>query len=114
MRWLTPVLLLVCYCSLRCGAQVHTADQRSAQGERKREGDQRIAVLSVSSSVQISHRSPLLGLCSPLRPLLDFLCPLSANTYGIDFLSFKIRDMDTNHVVFEVRYIQRARAPSSR
>lgn len=32
----------------------------------------------------------------------DFLCPLSANTYGIDFLSFKIRDMDTQHVVFEV------------
>jgi hypothetical protein len=35
-------------------------------------------------------------------PTNDFLCPLSANTYGIDFLSFKIRDMDTQHVVFEV------------
>jgi hypothetical protein len=34
--------------------------------------------------------------------LSDFLCPLSANTYGIDFLSFKIRDMDSQHVVFEV------------
>jgi len=33
----------------------------------------------------------------------DFLCPLNANTYGIDFLSFKIRDMDTQHIVFEVR-----------
>lgn len=36
------------------------------------------------------------------KPTADFLCPLSANTYGIDFLSFKIRDMDTQHVVFEV------------
>lgn len=35
-------------------------------------------------------------------PTKDFLCPLSANTYGIDFLSFKIRDMDTQNVVFEV------------
>lgn len=35
-------------------------------------------------------------------PTKDFLCPLSANTYGIDFLSFKIRDMDTQTVVFEV------------
>jgi len=35
-------------------------------------------------------------------PTKEFLCPLSANTYGIDFLSFKIRDMDTQHVVFEV------------
>lgn len=40
---------------------------------------------------------PSISLSSP-----DFLCPLSANTYGIDFLSFKIRDMDTNNVVFEV------------
>jgi len=36
------------------------------------------------------------------QPTKDFLCPLSANTYGIDFLSFKIRDMDSQHVVFEV------------
>ena len=40
--------------------------------------------------------------CSPCACLSDFLCPLSANTYGIDFLSFKIRDMDSQHVVFEV------------
>lgn len=41
------------------------------------------------------------SLPRPSRPP-DFLCPLTANTYGIDFLSFKIRDMDTQHVVFEV------------
>jgi len=31
-----------------------------------------------------------------------FLCPLSANTYGIDFLSFNISDYDTKKIIFEV------------
>lgn len=31
-----------------------------------------------------------------------FLCPLSANTFGIDFLSFSIMDYDTKNVIFEV------------
>lgn len=35
-------------------------------------------------------------------PTSEFLCPLSANTYGIDFLSFRIRDEDSTKVVFEV------------
>ena len=30
------------------------------------------------------------------------MCPISANTYGIEFLAFKIRDMESNTVVFEV------------
>ena len=30
------------------------------------------------------------------------MCPLSANTYGIDFLSFVIRDYETKRVIFEV------------
>jgi len=42
-------------------------------------------------------------------PTPGFLCPLSANIYGIDFLSFAIRDMDTKRVVFEV-----AKDPSAR
>lgn len=33
----------------------------------------------------------------------DFLCPLSANIYGIDFLYFRIRDMDTGVVLVEVQ-----------
>jgi len=36
------------------------------------------------------------------RPTEGFLVPLSANTYNIAFHSFKIRDMDTNNVLFEV------------
>jgi len=36
------------------------------------------------------------------EPTQGFLCPLSANTYGIDFLAFKIRDMDSGRPIFEV------------
>ena len=36
------------------------------------------------------------------RSCLGFLCPLSANRYGIDFLSFTISDYDTKKVIFEV------------
>src|SRR5688572_5756435 len=31
-----------------------------------------------------------------------FLCPMSANTYGIEFLSFNISDYDTKKTIFEV------------
>ena len=32
----------------------------------------------------------------------DFLCRLSANTYGIEFLCFRVRDMDSGMMLFEV------------
>ena len=32
----------------------------------------------------------------------NFLCPLSANVYNIQFLSFKIRDVETNTVFFQI------------
>lgn len=32
----------------------------------------------------------------------DFLCRLDANIYGIDFISFVIKDYDTKRVIFEV------------
>lgn len=31
-----------------------------------------------------------------------YLCPLSANTYGIEFLKFEIKDYDTNKIVYQV------------
>ncbi len=34
--------------------------------------------------------------------IAGFLCPLSANTFGIDFLSFNISDYDTKKIIFEV------------
>ena len=34
--------------------------------------------------------------------VLGFLCPLSANTYGIDFLQFTISDYVSKKIVFEV------------
>eukprot|EP01036_Dinobryon_divergens_P031842 gene31842-41322_t len=36
------------------------------------------------------------------KPTEGFLCPLSANIYGIDFLSFTISDYNSKKVIFEV------------
>jgi len=36
-------------------------------------------------------------------PTQGFLCPLSANIYGIDFLEFQIRDMDNRKTIFHVK-----------
>ena len=33
----------------------------------------------------------------------EYLCPIEANTYGVEFTRFKIRDMATQAVLFEVR-----------
>lgn len=36
------------------------------------------------------------------RPTEGFLCPISANVYNIEFLSFTIMDYETKRVIFEV------------
>ena len=36
------------------------------------------------------------------KPTGNFLCPLSANHYHIQFESFKIRDYNTNQCFFEI------------
>ena len=36
------------------------------------------------------------------QPTEGFLCRLSANTYGVEFLKFTIRDMESNKVVFDI------------
>lgn len=36
------------------------------------------------------------------KPTEGFLCPLSANTFGIDFLQFTISDYQTKNIIFEV------------
>jgi len=36
------------------------------------------------------------------EPTDRFLCPLSANTYGINFQSFNICDYETKDLIFEV------------
>ena len=33
-----------------------------------------------------------------------FLCPISANVYGIEFVAFKIRDLDRKIVLFEIKH----------
>jgi len=45
------------------------------------------------------------------RPTRGFLCPISANKYGIDFTAFKIRDMESGRCVFEVAKDEDAPAP---
>lgn len=35
-------------------------------------------------------------------PTPTYLCPLSANIYQIQFLSFKIRDAETNQIFFSI------------
>ncbi|KAL4476846.1 hypothetical protein ABPG72_010683 [Tetrahymena utriculariae] len=36
------------------------------------------------------------------KPSEQFLCPLSANHYNIQFLDFRIRDVETNKVFFQI------------
>ena len=46
--------------------------------------------MSPSSVLQLKHITE------------DYLCPPQANTYGIDFTRFKIRDLDTKETLFEI------------
>lgn len=54
------------------------------------------------------HLSPFTKMATPedvlqlTRPTDGFLCPLSANTYKIEFLQFIISDYDTKKIIFEV------------
>jgi len=41
-------------------------------------------------------------VCALSKPTDGFLCPLSANTFGIDFLHFAISDYSSKKVIFEV------------
>ena len=45
------------------------------------------------------------------QPTPGFLCSLAANTYGIEFLKFTIRDMETNATVFSVERERDDRPP---
>lgn len=40
-------------------------------------------------------------LCDAVE-IVGYLCPMEANTYNIEFTRFKLRDMDTQAVLFEV------------
>lgn len=43
------------------------------------------------------------GLTLGSVPCEGYLCPLNANTFGIEFLKFEIKEYDTNTVVYQVR-----------
>lgn len=38
-----------------------------------------------------------------MQPTQGYLCPLTSNTYGIEFLSFKIRDYESSTQLFEIK-----------
>ena len=44
-----------------------------------------------------------LCLASPLYVRVGYLCELDANVYGIDFVRFHVRDMNSNATLFEVK-----------
>ncbi len=41
-------------------------------------------------------------VCKLTKPTDGFLCPMSANIYGLEFLSFTISDFDSKKVIFQV------------
>jgi hypothetical protein len=47
-------------------------------------------------------------VCKFKKPTNGFLCSLSDNTFGIDFLAFTIKDYDTKRKIFHVDRCVRA------
>ena len=41
-------------------------------------------------------------------PTPSYMCPLSANKYGVEFLKFSVADHDSKQKVFEVREMRSA------
>ncbi|CEM01846.1 unnamed protein product [Vitrella brassicaformis CCMP3155] len=41
-------------------------------------------------------------VCALNGPTQDFLCPVTANVYNIEFVAFKVRDCDTNQEIFSI------------
>jgi hypothetical protein len=37
------------------------------------------------------------------KPAEGYLCPLSANIYGIEFIEFRIRDCVSNTILMEIK-----------
>ena len=54
------------------------------------------------SSANNSKKVTIDDILKLTKPTPMFLCPLSANTYGVEFLKFTIREMETNKILFDV------------
>ena len=39
------------------------------------------------------------------KPTDGFLCPLSANSYGLDFLAFSISDYESKKIIYKINEI---------
>eukprot|EP00727_Mastigamoeba_balamuthi_P010630 m51a1_g619 hypothetical protein (278) ;mRNA; r:109121-110172 len=62
-----------------------------------------------SSAPKVATPADVLKLTGPTQA---YMCPLAANTYGIDFIEFKIREMESNKTLFHVRKDADAPTPS--
>jgi hypothetical protein len=45
------------------------------------------------------------------KPAEGYLCPLSANIYGIEFIEFRIRDCVSNTVLMELKKDESDKSP---
>lgn len=55
-------------------------------------------VLKLKEPTKGMHRH-----CCVIHPYEGFLCKLSDNVYNVEFLEFRIRDMDTNKIFFDMK-----------
>ena len=54
------------------------------------------------STLFIPYLDVIWTLFEPRLCVSGFLCPLSANVYGLDFLNFTISDYETKAILFEI------------
>ena len=61
-----------------------------------------ISSLKVLKKTLVTIQHILIMDLSFLTCFTGYLCPLEANTYNIEFTRFKLRDMDSQAVLFEI------------
>ena len=75
----------------------------SARGEHVRRGRSKMAdTLQFELDINDTGTPTAEQVLEYRCPTAGYMCPLTANTYGLDFLSFRIRDYATSKQLFEV------------
>ena len=57
---------------------------------------------AATAATQLTGNAHSHTFTRPPAPITGFLCPLSANTFGIEFLSFNISDYESKKIIFAV------------
>jgi hypothetical protein len=84
----------------RGGRRLAVAARASANSGRR---DRPSAVVPDGGASMATHTITPDEALELTAPTDGFLCPLSANVYGIDFLEFEIKDYDSGESIFHVR-----------